>query len=120
VDVEAFEEATVAAHRARDPGSYQAALDLYAGALMPEDLYEGWTVERREELRQSYLGLLVELARAYESRNEHGPAIEAFQRLAAAEPAAEEAHAGLIRLYALSGQRGEALRQYECLREALQ
>jgi DNA-binding SARP family transcriptional activator len=38
VDVEAFEEATVAARRARDPGSYQAALDLYAGDLLPEDL----------------------------------------------------------------------------------
>ena len=119
VDVEAFEEAAVAARRARDPGSYQAALDLYAGDLLPEDLYEGWTEERREELRRSYLGLLVELAWAHESRDEHGPAIEAFQRLAAAEPATEEAHAGLIRLYALSGQRGEALRQYERLREVL-
>ena len=38
VDVEAFEEAATAARRARDPGSYQAALDLYAGDLLPEDL----------------------------------------------------------------------------------
>ena len=32
----------------------------------------------------------------------------------------EEAHAGLMRLYALSGQRQQALRQYQALREVLQ
>ena len=35
------------------------------------------------------------------------------------EPAHEEAHAGLMRLHALSGRRREALRQYERLRKAL-
>jgi predicted ATPase len=37
----------------------------------------------------------------------------------AEEPAREEAHAGLMRLYALSGNQAEALRQYERLEGAL-
>ena len=37
----------------------------------------------------------------------------------AVEPTREEAHAGLMRLYALSGRQRLALRQYERLSEAL-
>jgi len=37
----------------------------------------------------------------------------------AKEPTLEEAHAGLMHLYALSGRESEALVQYERLREAL-
>src|SRR5262249_33504123 len=47
-------------------------------------------------------------------------AIEALQRLVAHEPTQEAAHVGLIRLYASTGRRMEALRQYQQLREALQ
>ena len=55
----------------------------------------------------------------YEERGEYEPAIEALTRVTAEEPAREGAHAGLMRLYALSGRQAEALRQYEVLEEAL-
>src|SRR5215210_5557623 len=46
VDVEAFEFATARARRSRnDPATYRAAIDLYAGELLPEDRYEAWTEE---------------------------------------------------------------------------
>ncbi len=117
VDVEAFESA--AARRGREPAAYRAAIELYAGELLPEDRYEEWTEERREELRQLHQALLLELAGLYEERGEYGPAIEALGRVVSEEPTQEEAHAGLMRLYALSGRRHEALFQYEVLREAL-
>ena len=82
VDVEAFEEAATAARRARDPGAYRAALDLYAGDLLPEDPYEGWAEDRREELRRTYLALLVELAALHEEREEYGSAIDALRSAA--------------------------------------
>jgi DNA-binding SARP family transcriptional activator len=66
VDVDAFEEAAVSARRSRDPDVYQVAFDLYAGELLPGDRYEEWAEGRREELRQLYLALLVELAGLYE------------------------------------------------------
>jgi len=39
LDVEAFEDATLKARRARDPLYYEAAIALYAGDLLPEDRY---------------------------------------------------------------------------------
>ena len=119
VDVEAFKEAAATARRGRDPAAYRAALDLYAGDLLPEDRYEEWAEGRRQELRRLCLSLLVELAGLYEERGEHEMGIEPLQSAVAEEPTLEEAYAGLMRLYALLGREAEALAQYERLREAL-
>jgi DNA-binding SARP family transcriptional activator len=45
--------------------------------------------------------------------------VQALRRTLAEEPTNEEAHVGLMRLYALSGRSEEALRQYGRLSEAL-
>jgi predicted ATPase/DNA-binding SARP family transcriptional activator/DNA-binding CsgD family transcriptional regulator len=119
VDVEAFEEAALTARSSREPAAFRAAIDLYSGELLPGDRYEGWLEERRSKLKELYLSLLVELAALLEERKEYEPAIEALGRSVAEEPAREEAHLGLMRLYALSGRRREALGQYEHLRETL-
>jgi DNA-binding SARP family transcriptional activator len=119
VDVEAFEEAAATAHREHKPAAYRAAIELYVGDLLPEDRYEEWVEERRRELRRMFLALLGELASVHEERAEHGQGLEALRRAIAEEPTLEEAHAGLMRLYALLGQEGEALAQFERLREAL-
>jgi DNA-binding SARP family transcriptional activator len=119
VDVEAFEEEAATARRSCEPAAYRAAVRLYTGDLLPEDRYEDWVEGRREELRLSYLGLLVEMAGLYEERGEYGPAVEALQEAVATEPTHEEAHVGLMRLYARTGQRYRALRQYEQLGRAL-
>jgi predicted ATPase/DNA-binding SARP family transcriptional activator/DNA-binding CsgD family transcriptional regulator len=120
VDVEAFEEAASTARRSRkEPAAYEAALDLYAGDLLPGDPYEGWTEERREGLRRTYLALLAGLAGLYEGRGELDAAIGALGRVVAEEPTHEGAYIGLMRLYALSGRQQEALQQYEQLRAAL-
>jgi DNA-binding SARP family transcriptional activator len=119
VDVEAFEEEAAAARRAREPAAYRAAIGLYSGDLLPEDRYEGWAEERREALRGTHLTLLLELAGLYEEREDFEAAIEALRRAVSAEPTHEEAHAGLMRLYSLTGRRQEALLQYERLRKAL-
>jgi predicted ATPase/DNA-binding SARP family transcriptional activator/DNA-binding CsgD family transcriptional regulator len=119
VDVEAFEGAAATARRGREPTAYRAAIGLYTGELLPEDPYEEWAEEKREELRRLHLALLSELAGLHEERAEYWPAIEALRRAAAEEPTNEEAHVGLMRLHALGGRRREALLQYERLREAL-
>jgi len=119
VDVEAFEEAATTARRAQEPAAYRAALELYAGELLPADRYEDWAESRRQELRGMFLALLVELATLYEERGEYGAGIEALGRVLAEKPTSEEAHVRLMRLYAFSGRQGEALGQYERLREVL-
>ena len=119
VDVEAFEEAAATARHSRESAAYRAAAELYSGELLPEDRYEEWTQERREELRQLHLTLLVELAELYEEREEYEPAIEALRQVVAEEPAKEEAHQGLMRLYAASGKLRSAIAQYQQLEETL-
>ena len=119
VDVEAFEEAATTARHAQEPAALRAAIDLYAGELLPEDRYEPWTEERRAQLKELYLSLLLELAALYEERKEFGEAIEVLGRVVAQDPTHEGAHVGLMRVYALLGKRREALGQYERLRDAL-
>jgi predicted ATPase/DNA-binding SARP family transcriptional activator/DNA-binding CsgD family transcriptional regulator len=119
VDVEAFEHAAATARRSGEPAAYRAAVELYAGDLLPEDIYEPWAEEKRGQLRQSYHALLLELSGLHEEHEEYGPAIEALRRVAADEPTRVEAHAGLMRLYALAGQPHEAILQYERLRRVL-
>src|SRR5215207_5627585 len=113
VDVDTFEEAALSARRSRDPAAYRAAIDLYTGDLLPEDRYEAWAEGRREELRQLYLALLIELAGLYEEHDEHALAIEALRKATAKESTFEAAHAALMRLHALSGRPEQALAQYE-------
>ena len=121
VDVEAFKEAAASAGRIREPAAYRAAIELYAGDLLPGDLYEPWAEDRREGLRRTYLSLLVQLAglHVHEERGEHAAGIEALKRAVEAEPVHEEAHAGVARLYALAEQTRAAISQYERLGDAL-
>src|SRR5215207_2711902 len=119
VDVEAFENAAAGACMSREPAVFRAAISLYAGELLPEDLYEEWAYERREDLRRLYKALLEELGALYEERGEYEKGIQTLRSAVAQEPTDEDVHAELMRLYALSGRRLEALRQYERLRKTL-
>jgi predicted ATPase/DNA-binding SARP family transcriptional activator/DNA-binding CsgD family transcriptional regulator len=119
VDVEAFEQTAATARHAMEPQAFRAAIDLYAGELLPEDRYEPWVEQRRAQLRELYLSLLLELGALLEERREFGEAIDVLGRIVAEEPTHEGAHVGIMRLHALSGRRREALSQYERLREAL-
>ena len=112
----AFEEAASVARRVREPSAYQAAIGLYSGELLPEDLYEPWAEERRRELRETNLALLIELAELMRRSGKYEPAITALRLVVTDDPANQRAHGGLVRLYALAGRRDEALKQYEWLR----
>jgi hypothetical protein len=91
VDVDAFEEAAITARHAREAAVYRTAPDLYPGELLPQDRYEPWAEQRRAELRELFLSLLVELATLHEELGGHGPAIEALSRVVAEESTHEEA-----------------------------
>jgi predicted ATPase/DNA-binding SARP family transcriptional activator/DNA-binding CsgD family transcriptional regulator len=115
VDAGAFEQAAATAKRTRDPAAYRAAIELYAGDLLPEDRYEPWAEDSRAGLRNTYLSLLVRLAALHRERGEFRAAAEALDKAITVEPFHEEAHAALMSLYAGDGRRNLALRQYERL-----
>jgi predicted ATPase/DNA-binding SARP family transcriptional activator len=119
VDVENFDQAAGMARREKTPQAYQAALELYSGDLLPEDRYADWTLSRREQLRQEYLGLLQELGNLYEANSEYQAAIEVCKKIVQNDTLNEEAYVNLMRLYAMNGQRQAAVRQYQLLQEIL-
>jgi len=119
IDIEAFESAADLARRRKDVESYRAALDAYGGELLPEDRYEDWAARRREGLRQDHQRLLLELAALYETQAQYDLGIETLQQALAVDPAHEEVQRALMRVYALSGRRQQALRQYQIMREVL-
>jgi predicted ATPase/DNA-binding SARP family transcriptional activator len=119
IDVEAFETAAAGARRAQDPEAYHAALELYSGDLLPEDAYEEWAGPRRDGLRQTHLALLLEAAALLEAGGAAAAAVTTLQRAVAADATCEAAHAALMRLYARTGRRAQALHQYAQLQTAL-
>ena len=119
VDVDAFEQQAARAIKSADVKAYEAALGLYAGDLLVEDPYEDWAAARREQLRELRQDLLAGLAHAYEAQGSYRESIGRLKELLDCEPANEEAHRRLMRLYALTGHRRQALRQYRQCAEAV-
>ena len=50
VDVDRFEQAAAHARRVETAAAYRAALALYGGELLPENRYDDWADDRRDEL----------------------------------------------------------------------
>jgi len=120
VDVDAFLDRAEAARTSRtDSKLYKAAVTLCSGDLLPEDLYEAWTEPHREKLRSLRVQLLTELSRLCELRGDVDGAIAGLEQLLQADPLQEDAHRSLMRVYAQSGDRQKALRQYRRCREIL-
>ena len=119
IDVEEFERAAAAALKSSETRAFEQALSLYAGDLLLEDPYADWAAARRESLRALRQDLLSQLARLHEGAGEYGPGIERLKEVVALDPADEEAQRRLMRLYALTGNRQQALRQYQQCRADL-
>ena len=110
VDVEEFERSAKQALAAldRDPVGWAAAaaaVDQWAGELLPDDPYEAWLEAPRDRLQQLHSELLRRSGR--------------WSELALADPADEGANLARARQLANSGNRGAALRQLERLERAL-
>ena len=81
------------------------ALEMHAGELLPDDLYEAWTADSREAVRTLHLDLLR--------------LTERWEELLEREPLDEEAHLALARGYAERGDLRAAQRQFERMDQAL-
>jgi predicted ATPase/DNA-binding SARP family transcriptional activator len=128
VDVLRFEQLAALARASGDLAGLRAAAGAYTGDLLPEDRFEDWAARPREELRERFCDLLVDLADTAAATAPNDPAgaseyqAEAFaalQRVLAADPLHERAVRSLMRLHAATGRRSEALARYEQLRDDL-
>ena len=96
----------------------QEAVALYRGDLLegfsiPEESFEDWLRAERERLRTLAVGAMKRLLGCHERENAPDAAVAVAVRLLALEPFDEAVHRALMRLYAASGRRSAALRQYE-------
>ena len=104
-DVERFEAAARRALAGSDEAASVAGADLYGGELLPDDRYESWAFEPRSRLRRRYLDVLRAGA--------------LWDRIAEEDPTDEQAARALMRGHLDAGERREAIRRFERLREAL-
>jgi DNA-binding SARP family transcriptional activator len=105
VDVTAFDAAADAALKVEAAESYAAAIALYRGELLPDDLSEAWSEEPRSRLRSRHVRLLRGARRWHD--------------LLRLDPADEEAHVELLREAVLAGDRAAALRRYDDMERIL-
>src|SRR5262245_24171295 len=119
IDVEAFEQRAAEAIRCGEPAAYEEALALYGGDLLTEDLYEEWSSSRRDQLRSSRQDLLTRLAQLYEREGQYLRSVNCLKELLITEPSNEEVHRSLMQLYARTGNRHQALRQFQQCSEVI-
>jgi DNA-binding SARP family transcriptional activator len=116
VDVHEFEK--LAQPHASLPNP-QALIDLYAGDLLPDELYAEWTLGPRDRLRQLHRQASLALAARYREAGDYARASALLTPLLVQDRADEVIQRELMRTYALAGRRHDALRQYQACVEAL-
>jgi DNA-binding SARP family transcriptional activator len=98
---------------------YTLAEGLYRDDFLIEDLYEEWTVLRREELKDHYLLVLTKLAQHCLNEQDWDGCIERCHRLLEKEPCREDAYQRLMLCYTRLGQRSRATHWYEVCERTL-
>jgi predicted ATPase/DNA-binding SARP family transcriptional activator len=123
VDVNSFEREVEEARRAlranpRAPGAAErlrAALDAYRGDFLADESAGDWHLELRDRLQRLRVGGLSALGAHYVAAGAHVEAVEVYRQLVQVDEWDEAAHRDLMITLARSGQRGDALRQYDRL-----
>ncbi len=125
-DTMTLEQVCLTPESHRCPEALQQAVDLYRGPFLtgfslptsPE--FELWATLERSAWERLYLEALATLVEERMARGDYQVAIDYAQRYLAIDNLAEEMHRRLIALYAATGDRSAALRQFEHCTVALE
>jgi predicted ATPase/DNA-binding SARP family transcriptional activator len=124
-DVEAFEERISAARQSESSrpdqalAEYERAIRLVRGEFLEDVDLSEWALPRREELRQTFLQAHIRRAGLWAGTGRLEEAVDAYRQILLYDNLMESAHRGLMRTYALLGNRNRALSHYEDLRGLL-
>jgi DNA-binding SARP family transcriptional activator len=119
LDAAAF---TRLAHNAIDRNDMYAgrsALALYTGDYLPDDPYQEWALQRREELRRLHVRLLLHMAALGAEQGLVDAAIAWLEKALASDPCHEQAVRQLMIMQRNAGVRAHAIRTYRGLARAL-
>jgi LuxR family transcriptional regulator, maltose regulon positive regulatory protein len=92
---------------------YENAEVLYLGDYLAEEIYDEWTLLRREALKDTYLIILSKLAEHGTLVNDYESCIHYSQKMLAQDNCREDAYRLLMYCYHKLGQRNRAIRWYE-------
>jgi TolB-like protein/Flp pilus assembly protein TadD len=100
------------------------AAECYDGPLLdrfvaPDEAFDQWLTAERASFHNVACSALSWAVDQAEANNDLTAAISAATRLEALDPYAETSHRQLMRLYVATGNRGDAIRQYESCRQML-
>jgi len=116
-DVTAFEDALVAARRARPAEAalpeLQRAIAAYGGDFLDGMATGEWALVRRDELRRAFESALLAAGRLQAAAGRHQAAAAAFRKAVAHEPLNESAHRELMNCWVRLGETARAVRHYE-------
>jgi DNA-binding SARP family transcriptional activator len=98
---------------------YRRAEELYLGDYLEEDMYEEWTILRREELKDIYLDILGKLAAMSYKSKAHADAIRYCHKIVHADPCREDAYRMLMRSHGALNQLARAGAWYAVCRTKL-
>ncbi|MEQ1513756.1 MAG: BTAD domain-containing putative transcriptional regulator [Lysobacteraceae bacterium] len=102
----------------RDIEDLRAGVALYKSDILME-FTDDWALREREKHRRHYLNALWRLMQLCVVRREYGEAIRYAQSILDCDALREDVHRELMQLFVLSGQRAQALRQFEVCRDML-
>jgi DNA-binding SARP family transcriptional activator len=119
IDADRFQQLAEQALRAVDVAACEQALAAYGGELLPEDRYADWCAARRGFLAELRVRLLLELAEAYEARGSYNLSADRLREVLREDPAREEVHRRLMRLYVQMGMPDQVVRQFQLCEAAL-
>jgi predicted ATPase/DNA-binding SARP family transcriptional activator len=120
VDIDDFESAAEQAFSSHSPDDLGAALTIWEGELLPEDLYEDWAAPHRERLNITRSRLVAELTDALLAEGRADEAVALVEPAAAERPADEALHRSLLVALAAAGRRWDAAAAFERLRVSLE
>ena len=120
IDLDEFKRLVSQAQQSGQLGAYEAAVTLYAGDYLPEDLYEDWSVSRREALRQQWIELLLQTAEVCRQQGLDEKYQQYLYQVLESDFANEEAAQKLMESLAETGRREEALLFYRNFSTRLQ
>jgi predicted ATPase/DNA-binding SARP family transcriptional activator len=116
-DVTEFEDALIAARRARPAEAalpeLQSAVGVYGGDFLDGMPVGEWALVRRDELRRAFESALLATGRMQVAAGRHQAAAAMFRRAVAHEPLNETAHRELMNCWARLGETARAVRHYE-------
>ena len=108
-----------AGHAAEAQAAFEAAVALYRGDYLVDNLYDDWTGPTRRHLQQMCLTMLGRLAAGYWQQGRDEDCAAAARRILALDSCSEEAYYYLMLVANRTGQRSLALHQYHTCAETL-